>query len=595
MTGFSRYLPWVVVGFAALYLVVMASPHEPTGPFHLDEFARLPVVDRGRVKPLDTLARNSLMVISNRAFYTDDKRQPQPAVRWLLDTLTSGEMLRNDAALQHKVFRIENDQVLNLLNLEVRLHFFRYSLNEIQPRMKQLVTEANRANERDPKQRDLFDQKVLELAQHIQLFVNLANLQELLVVPPPEGDADWRSLLDAILEMKQAGQDDPSARAVAGLLVSYRDGKADEFNKEVAAYRQRLHEQMPEVMSKVDFEVFFNHFEPFYQCTLLYVCVFLLALLSWMAWGFGWESFTQPLSQSAFRLAVLTLVVHTGALVARMSIMGRPPVTNLYSSAVFVGWGCVILGLVLEVIYHYSIGSALAALTGALSLILAHNLAAGGDTMEMLQAVLDTNFWLSTHVTIVNTGYAATMVAGFLGVGYILAGLLTPTLTRDGVQVLGRMIYGVLCFATLFSFTGTVLGGIWGDQSWGRFWGWDPKENGALLIVLWNALILHARWGGLVKQRGMAVLAVFGNIITAWSWFGTNMLGVGLHSYGFMSGAVFWLIAFDLSQLLVIAAGLVPTRYWWSFRVAPRPQPQPKDRMASSRHGETAVVAGRPV
>ena len=64
------------------------------------------------------------------------------------------------------------------------------------------------------------------------------------------------------------------------------------------------------------------------------------------------------------------------------------------------------------------------------------------------------------------------------------------------------MHYGVVCFATLLSFTGTVLGGIWADQSWGRFWGWDPKENGALLIVIWNALILHARWGGLVKAAG---------------------------------------------------------------------------------------------
>ena len=93
------------------------------------------------------------------------------------------------------------------------------------------------------------------------------------------------------------------------------------------------------------------------------------------------------------------------------------------------------------------------------------------------------------------------------------------------------MVYGIVCFATLFSFVGTVLGGIWADQSWGRFWGWDPKENGALIIVLWNALILHARWGGLVRQRGLICLAIFGNIVTSWSWFGTNMLGIGLHSY----------------------------------------------------------------
>ena len=100
------------------------------------------------------------------------------------------------------------------------------------------------------------------------------------------------------------------------------------------------------------------------------------------------------------------------------------------------------------------------------------------------------------------------------------------------------MIYGVICFAALFSFIGTVLGGLWADDSWGRFWGWDPKENGALIIVLWNALILHALWDRMVRDRGLAVLAVAGNIVTAWSWFGVNELGVGLHSYGFTEGVL---------------------------------------------------------
>src|SRR5437763_1739057 len=86
-------------------------------------------------------------------------------------------------------------------------------------------------------------------------------------------------------------------------------------------------------------------------------------------------------------------------------------------------------------------------------------------------------------------------------------------------------------------FVGTVLGGIWADQSWGRFWGWDPKENGAVLIVLWCAIILHARWGGFIRQRGLMVMAIFGNVVTSFSWFGVNMLGVGLHSYGFMQKA----------------------------------------------------------
>ena len=140
------------------------------------------------------------------------------------------------------------------------------------------------------------------------------------------------------------------------------------------------------------------------------------------------------------------------------------------------------------------------------------------------------------------------------------------------------MIYGVTCFAVLFSFVGTILGGIWADQSWGRFWGWDPKENGAAMVVLWNAVILHARWGGLVRERGLACLAIFGNCIIAWSWFGTNMLGVGLHSYGFMESAVFWLITFIGSQLLLIGIGMIPTRLWRSATVQSQSRPRGSEK-----------------
>jgi hypothetical protein len=126
-----------------------------------------------------------------------------------------------------------------------------------------------------------------------------------------------------------------------------------------------------------------------------------------------------------------------------------------------------------------------------------------------------------------------------------------------------RALYGTLCFAMFFSFIGTVLGGLWGDDSWGRFWGWDPKENGALMIVLWNALVLHARWGGLVKGRGLAILAVAGNIVTTWSYFGVNAYGVGLHAYGGSTTATaMWLLTFGATQLAIIALGLMP-QHWF--------------------------------
>jgi len=249
-----------------------------------------------------------------------------------------------------------------------------------------------------------------------------------------------------------------------------------------------------------------------------------------------------------------------------MVLEGRPPVTNLYSSAIFIGWGAGILGLVLEQIYKNGIGAAVSSGMGFITLIIAHNLALEGDTMEMMRAVLDTNFWLATHVVVVTLGYASTYVAGFLAMIYIIRGAFTKTLDAATGKSLARMVYGIVCFATLFSFVGTVLGGIWADQSWGRFWGWDPKENGALIIVLWNALILHLRWGGIIRERGLIGCAIGGNIVTSWSWFGVNMLGIGLHSYGFTDAAFKWLSLFVLSQLAFILIVLLPARIWRSVQ-----------------------------
>ena len=247
---------------------------------------------------------------------------------------------------------------------------------------------------------------------------------------------------------------------------------------------------------------------------------------------------SRTLNRSAFYLLLLALAIHTFGLVSRMYLQERPPVTNLYSSAIFIGWGAVIVALILERIFRDGIGAACAGAIGFITLIIAHHLAGSGDTLEMLQAVLDTNIWLATHVVAITTGYSAMFLAGMLAIIYVIRGVFTRSLTKRTANSLTRMTYGVVCFATLFSFVGTVLGGIWADQSWGRFWGWDPKENGAVLIVLWCAVILHARWGGFIRQRGLMIMAIFGNVITSFSWFGVNMLGVGLHSYGFMQKGI---------------------------------------------------------
>ncbi|MFO1092720.1 MAG: cytochrome c biogenesis protein CcsA [Planctomycetaceae bacterium] len=345
------------------------------------------------------------------------------------------------------------------------------------------------------------------------------------------------------------------------MLSAYHAGDAKKFNQDVAAYQ---HAVAPIIasqvdLSKVQFESFFNQFAPFYWCSVLYLVAFVLTCLSWLGWS-------KPLSRSAFWLMCFTLVVHTFAIWSRIHISGRPPVTNLYSSAVFIGWAAVALGLILERMYKLGVGNIVAAVAGFITLGIAHFLAGDGDTFTVLQAVLDTQFWLATHVVCITLGYATTYVAGLLGLIYVIRGVLTPSLTPRIGQNLTRMTYGALCFAIFFSFIGTVLGGLWADDSWGRFWGWDPKENGALIIVLWNALVLHARWDGMVKDRGLAVLAVLGNIAVSWSWFGVNELGIGLHSYGFTEGVLLTLGAFCASQLVVAGLGVLPKDWWWSAR-----------------------------
>jgi ABC-type transport system involved in cytochrome c biogenesis permease subunit len=564
----GSWLPWVILGGSALYLIyLMFPPRTEPAQMQLEELGALPVQEGGRIKPFDSMARTTLMLISGKQEYKDENGQTQPAIKWVMDVFTQKE-----SAEKAKVFRIDNLDVLSLLGLPPRSQTnFRYAYEEFKDKNKiNLLREKAIAARKVPeKERDAFQVKVLEVWGHFELFRAIAQGVYPRTLPPLFADQqDWRSMAEAYevipadvrKELRKVARYDPDLALGLAISTSYEKNDAKPFNELVAAYRKDVEKRYPAETSRTSVEMAFNHFEPFYQCAILYALVFLLSCFAW----FGWAD---ALNRSAFWLMVLTLVVHTGALFTRMYLMNRwfVFVTNLYSSAVFIGWGCVAVCLALEWLYRNGIGNLVGSVLGALTMLVAHHLAAGGDTMEMLRAVLDTNFWLATHVTCVTYGYTATFVAGFLGLVYILRGVLTPSLDKETGRALSQMLYGVVCFATLLSFTGTVLGGIWADQSWGRFWGWDPKENGALLIVIWNALILHARWGGLVKQRGMAVLAVAGNMVTGWSWFGTNQLGVGLHAYGFNNTLATGLVIFWGSQIAVIVVGMLPLTYWKSY------------------------------
>lgn len=603
----KRFLPTLAVLLVlAAVAGTLRAPRNP-GAYDVTGFGALPTLVNGRIKPLDTVARTSLLTLQGRQRLTaGDGRRVTPE-EWLLD------MLFNPAVADHyAVFEIVHPDVLALLALDTAdgQGGKRFSLHQLLPRIAELDRQAKLADTTEAPLRSAFQRAVLQLRNNVALyqrlqhslampgardfFDQLARIEAALpagagaahgtgpqanlmleasrmfgvmdaygylhtIAPPPgspEG-TDWQTAGAAWNAALSSGRVDPTAAAYAAIGRAWQLHQPEDFNRGVQQLRENFAAAMPAEMRKTGVEVRFNVAQPFYTSTMLYVLAFLAGVVSWLRWP-------QGLGRLAFGVLAIAFVLTTAGIAARMWLEGRPPVTNLYSSAIFVGWGAVALCLVIEYFYRNAMASVAAGLIGFATLVIAHHLALGGDTMEMMRAVLDSNFWLATHVVTIAVGYSATFLAGFLGLIYVGRGVLTRGLDTATARNLGRMIYGIACFAMLFSFVGTVLGGIWADQSWGRFWGWDPKENGALLIVMWNAVILHVRWGGLVQGRGLAQLAIFGNIITAWSWFGVNMLGVGLHSYGFMDSAFWWLIIFMASQLGFMALGGLPLAKWRS-------------------------------
>jgi len=556
------------------------------------------------------------------------------STEWLLEV-----MFRPDAADGRAIFLIHHPDLISELKLEnvgiekSGLHY--YTFKELKPALAEIASQGEKAADVEDAQRTTYQKQVTKLSNALtvyqqlknciqpagemdfaklvreyqqalpgglaafraqqagqsfnqadlekisvpaQVFQQMADTANPLIIPPanPEMDRNaWQNLGANLLGAIRGDELHPAVGFFARMATAYSQGDAAEFNSAVAGYKNWLTPNFARESAKGRAEYYFNQVKAFLHAMIIYTFAFVLAGGALLTYGM-WPGISESLRRSSYWLILLAFVVHTFGLIYRMALEGRPPVTNLYSSAIFIGWGACVLGLVLERVYKIGLGSAVAGLAGCITLLIAHNLALGGDTMEMMRAVLDTNFWLATHVVVVTLGYASTFVAGLLAVAYVVLGLFTPILatktgrkngaTSDIGKSLAKMVYAIVCFATLFSFLGTVFGGIWADQSWGRFWGWDPKENGALLIVIWNAAILHARWGGLVRERGIMNMAIFGNIVTSFSWFGVNMLGIGLHSYGFMDAAFKWLMIFIGSQTVLIVLGSLPLNLWASFK-----------------------------
>lgn len=605
------------LGFCALISGYYASPKRyATTEVDWNAVNALPVQHEGRIKPLDSVARNVLQRIAEPIFgftptIKDAEGEKRLPSEWMLGIMAGEKWVRDV-----EIFRVYAKEAKAFMDLDLQRENSRYSYNEFEPKIDELRELIAPLRGKDPDTFSFREQKLVALHSKLNLFdlIALSYMEPRLPDPsgvgseeqremffaqimrtfemmqnlesggppslvPPVGEATRENLVDAKwqaygparfkqilggLMAVEGQQDNEAVDSLAAVLFALQQQDAKELNNAVRKHK-RLIAGMPLAAGKIDrasTESWLNLYKPTEQGVILYLLAILLGFTSFLV---RWDG----IRRATFWLLVGVFVIHTIAIISRIYISGRAPVINLYSSAVFIGWACVMLGLVMEVLYPIGIANLASGLIGVATISVARFLDTS-DTMPVLQAVLDTQFWLSTHVITITAGYAVTFLAGFIAICALVHRMVTgydsystdnrPARLVDTQRTMYSMCYGTICFAIFFSFIGTVLGGLWADDSWGRFWGWDPKENGAMMIVLWNALLLHARWDRQVGERGFAALAVVGNVVTTWSWFGTNQLGIGLHSYGFTSGALYGLLGFISLNLLFVAVALLVTK-----------------------------------
>ena len=374
------------------------------------------------------------------------------------------------------------------------------------------------------------------------------------IIPPSKNDSSglwlspWELFDGRLIEPHQ----DKIIKSLESYLLARFENNIENQNIALSSYKTGL---ISHVGKKVDFSIlskerWLNEADLFTNSLAFYLLGFILLGISWMI---------KPVifKNVAFCSIIIGFFLHTLGIYLRMVIMSRPPISTLYETVIFVGVVIVLISLIIEYIRKDGLGIFIGSISGSLLHYVGFGYAADGDTLEMLVAVLNSNFWLATHVTTIILGYGTSLMAGLIGHIYLIEKIRVP---KDSVRLksIYNNMFGVTLIALFFTLFGTILGGIWADQSWGRFWGWDPKENGALLIVLWQLMMVHMRLSGLAKPDKFALGMVLNNIVVIMAWFGVNLLSIGLHSYGFASGIAVNLILFTLFEI-VTGFG---TYYW---------------------------------
>ncbi len=579
--------------FFTLLLFLCALPqYARAADFDYSAFAQIPVLHEGRIKPLDSFARLHLKRFSGQSHVRD----LSPSA-WLAQTLFDPAratetklffvqnkdlkmqlglpldqklfsvielqgalaptlsqipalLAKEDGALtpaQNEVLQLHDDvlQYLSLmrsfsmilpLNIDLPEKYSDSAPNylalypvqdDILRDVKRIIKVKGDNIERYSKD----EQKLAALSYQLTILQNAAQNNQSLAIFPQGGPGGWRAPWQVF-----AHED---LTLWQNLAAAYRSNNAQHWRDISAQITQHAQDNTSATTpQKLKLEILYNRLKPYHVAMALYA---LSMLLIFAPARFIW-------AQASFSLAALA---HSAAITARMMILERPPVGTLYESLLFVGLITALIALFIALKQQSRAALFAGGMATLLLLSIAPYLLQDGDSLEMLVAVLNTNFWLTIHVLCITAGYALCILSACLA--HVALFLRLRGGAKDLLRKLQQNIYPISMFALLFTAVGTILGGIWADQSWGRFWGWDPKENGALLIVLWLIWLQHGRISGHMKPLHFLIGNAYLNVIVALAWFGVNLLGVGLHSYGFINGIAWSLGLFVAGETLLLS------------------------------------------
>jgi len=510
------------------------------------------IQDGGRRKPVDTFAKETLIRITGRSPYTDKTGRKWQSSDFVLSNLLETHDWKNEPMVLVSFGKLKEQ-----LGLDKTQRRFSYTQLAGSAELQRIANVAQ-ALKRAEKPLDRVQQEALGVSDQLTLFARVMDGSALLIVPAPTNETDPWVEPSGWSKYLAETQFAPIQIQLQTLATSYAQGDGFNFSHAASQLRENLRSLSPSIYPQerqLRLEYFYNHFEGFYRAIWCYGIALVILVAAHL------RKRGRALQNLGVAVALLGLAFHAAGIVMRCMIAGRPPVTNMYESIIWVSFAVSFFGMIFFARYRARMYLLAALPVTLIALLLVHQMPiAMPSSIDPLVPVLRDNFWLTVHVLTITLSYAAFALA--MGFGHILLWRYArnPAAARADAPM-HFWLYRVLQLGVLLLAAGTILGGVWANYSWGRFWGWDPKETWALIALLCYILALHGRLAGWWTRFGLAVASVVCFLAVLMAWYGVNfVLGKGLHSYGFGIGGETYVATFIVLDLLFVAFAI------WRYR-----------------------------